>query len=270
MTPEAARIVSEIGVDVVELLDLSDFIFKDQVELTFADFLHLVLSFRGTNGATVKDIVELRKFLVGELAQQEQAWSSQTRDTMPQILIQDVSACASPRSLAESSAPSQSANGAPCPNSARGNRGMRRKLGRRPRQNCDSTSDQTGRDQVGKGRLLQCPNNLRLKPQRLPPFPDRLWADEESDMGSSLDETGSAMAAARHLGVQEAKAKKLAMPKKIARSNVAQDAAVEGCGPRAAADPRMNSLLLVGEIPAYDPVIELDQLVGESLSENGI
>jgi len=67
MQSEAARIISEIGVDVVGLVDMADYIFKDGVELTFADFMELILQMRGSNSSTVKDIVDMRRFLLTEL-----------------------------------------------------------------------------------------------------------------------------------------------------------------------------------------------------------
>merc|ERR1719313_2766795 len=62
--PRAARILQDIGVDVVGLVDLSDHIFEDHAEsgeLAFADFMEVVLQLRGTNQATVRDMVDLRK-----------------------------------------------------------------------------------------------------------------------------------------------------------------------------------------------------------------
>jgi hypothetical protein len=67
MMPEAAKIIHEIGVDVVGLVDFADFIFKDDRDLSFADFMECVLSFRGSNSSTVKDVVDLRKFVLSEL-----------------------------------------------------------------------------------------------------------------------------------------------------------------------------------------------------------
>lgn len=72
--PEAARALSEVGVDVVGLVDFADFIFgmEGDVELTFADFMEVVLQLRGNNNATVKDIVDLRKFFAQEMANAEE------------------------------------------------------------------------------------------------------------------------------------------------------------------------------------------------------
>jgi len=68
LMPEGARIIEEVGVDVVGLVDFADDIFKDGIELSFPDFMELVLQLRSNNVATVRDIVDLRK-LVGNLFQ---------------------------------------------------------------------------------------------------------------------------------------------------------------------------------------------------------
>jgi len=62
-TLECARTLQDFGVDVLGLVDLSEFIFEEHQDLTFPDFLEIVLSLRGTNAATVKDVVSMRKFL---------------------------------------------------------------------------------------------------------------------------------------------------------------------------------------------------------------
>jgi len=61
---EAIKVLDEIGVDVVSLVDLVDFIFPDgDDDLDLSKFLQTVLQFRGSNTATVKDIVDMRKFI---------------------------------------------------------------------------------------------------------------------------------------------------------------------------------------------------------------
>jgi len=65
--PEAARALQDVGVDVVSLVDFTDFIFKDGKELSFSDCMDVVLQLRGTNASTVKDVVDLRKQVLGEL-----------------------------------------------------------------------------------------------------------------------------------------------------------------------------------------------------------
>jgi hypothetical protein len=61
MDPHAARILQEIDVDVVGLVDYADHIFADGFEISFPDFMEVLLQLRGNNGATVRDIVDLRK-----------------------------------------------------------------------------------------------------------------------------------------------------------------------------------------------------------------
>lgn len=65
--PMAAKAMQEVGVDVIGLVDFTDFIFKDGRELTFPDFMEMVLQLRGSNTATVKDMVDLRKLMVDQL-----------------------------------------------------------------------------------------------------------------------------------------------------------------------------------------------------------
>eukprot|EP00929_Paragymnodinium_shiwhaense_P110753 TRINITY_DN7799_c0_g2_i1.p1 TRINITY_DN7799_c0_g2~~TRINITY_DN7799_c0_g2_i1.p1 ORF type:complete len:1208 (-),score=322.23 TRINITY_DN7799_c0_g2_i1:67-3690(-) len=67
ITPDVARVMKEVGVDVLALVDLVGFIYKDRDAIDFATFMEIVLQFRGTQNATVKDIVDLRQFIVNEL-----------------------------------------------------------------------------------------------------------------------------------------------------------------------------------------------------------
>eukprot|EP00927_Polykrikos_kofoidii_P087146 TRINITY_DN9967_c1_g2_i1.p1 TRINITY_DN9967_c1_g2~~TRINITY_DN9967_c1_g2_i1.p1 ORF type:complete len:615 (-),score=165.34 TRINITY_DN9967_c1_g2_i1:39-1883(-) len=69
---EAIEALQEVGVDVIGLVDFADFIFggdveqdedTPEVELTMPEFMEVVLQLRGSNSATVKDIVDLRKFV---------------------------------------------------------------------------------------------------------------------------------------------------------------------------------------------------------------
>jgi hypothetical protein len=63
LMPEGARIIEEVGVDVVGLVDFMDDIFKDGPELSFPDVMELVLQLRSQNQATVRDVIELRKLI---------------------------------------------------------------------------------------------------------------------------------------------------------------------------------------------------------------
>jgi voltage-gated sodium channel len=67
LMPEAARALQEVGVDVVGLIDFADFIFARDAKISFRDFMDTVLQLRGTNTATVKDVVDLRKAIMVEL-----------------------------------------------------------------------------------------------------------------------------------------------------------------------------------------------------------
>eukprot|EP00927_Polykrikos_kofoidii_P083243 TRINITY_DN8483_c0_g3_i1.p1 TRINITY_DN8483_c0_g3~~TRINITY_DN8483_c0_g3_i1.p1 ORF type:complete len:800 (-),score=101.09 TRINITY_DN8483_c0_g3_i1:43-2442(-) len=71
-TPEAALALQDIGVDVVGLVDFGDFIFGTKNQITFNDFIDAVLQLRGSNTATVKDVVDVRKSFQSELSRVEQ------------------------------------------------------------------------------------------------------------------------------------------------------------------------------------------------------
>eukprot|EP00927_Polykrikos_kofoidii_P046214 TRINITY_DN40422_c0_g1_i1.p1 TRINITY_DN40422_c0_g1~~TRINITY_DN40422_c0_g1_i1.p1 ORF type:complete len:697 (+),score=123.46 TRINITY_DN40422_c0_g1_i1:149-2239(+) len=69
---DVARMMNSVGVDVMGLAEFCDYLFKDAdgqdtAKITFADVMQLVLQLRGTNQATVKDIVDLRRFMRQEL-----------------------------------------------------------------------------------------------------------------------------------------------------------------------------------------------------------
>lgn len=67
--PEALKSLDKMGVDPIGLIDLADFIFKDGDSLRFSNFMELVMQLRGSNQATVKDVVDLRKFITLEFGQ---------------------------------------------------------------------------------------------------------------------------------------------------------------------------------------------------------
>jgi len=64
---DAAKSMSTVGVDLTALVELTDFIFKDGDTLLFTEILKMVLQLRGSNQASVKDIVDLRKFMLQEM-----------------------------------------------------------------------------------------------------------------------------------------------------------------------------------------------------------
>jgi len=71
-TPEVIQGLQDLGVDVVAFVDFADFVFcQNCEELSYTDFLEMVVQFRGTKSATVKDIVDMRKFVSMELSSLE-------------------------------------------------------------------------------------------------------------------------------------------------------------------------------------------------------
>jgi len=67
LKPKAARIIQDVGVDVVGLIDFLDFIFEDDKELSFPEFMDVILQMRSCNNATVKDVVDLRKYVQNQI-----------------------------------------------------------------------------------------------------------------------------------------------------------------------------------------------------------
>lgn len=65
---EATRTLQEVGVDAVGLVDFADVIFAgddhdEDTVLSFEEFMDIVLQFRGSNTATVKDVIESQKIV---------------------------------------------------------------------------------------------------------------------------------------------------------------------------------------------------------------
>jgi len=78
------KALQEVGVDVVELIDVSDVLFDRGDTTTFKDFMEVVLQVRGSNKATLKDIISLRKRLLQEMGRVEQSLRSR-RIAVPQL-----------------------------------------------------------------------------------------------------------------------------------------------------------------------------------------
>lgn len=66
--PEAIRALSSLGVDALGAVDLLDVMFESEEAMPFAVFMHNMLMLRGSNVATVKDIVDIRKFIALEFS----------------------------------------------------------------------------------------------------------------------------------------------------------------------------------------------------------
>eukprot|EP00928_Gymnodinium_smaydae_P097682 TRINITY_DN8907_c1_g6_i1.p1 TRINITY_DN8907_c1_g6~~TRINITY_DN8907_c1_g6_i1.p1 ORF type:complete len:774 (+),score=213.81 TRINITY_DN8907_c1_g6_i1:258-2324(+) len=95
---EAVRCLNDVGIDVFALVDLAEYIFQDDdaknqddIELDFANFMEIVLELRGTNTATVRDIVGLRKFMRLSMAENYRQTSEilQRLDTQMQTLQEE-------------------------------------------------------------------------------------------------------------------------------------------------------------------------------------
>eukprot|EP00927_Polykrikos_kofoidii_P030060 TRINITY_DN25935_c0_g1_i1.p1 TRINITY_DN25935_c0_g1~~TRINITY_DN25935_c0_g1_i1.p1 ORF type:complete len:749 (+),score=109.00 TRINITY_DN25935_c0_g1_i1:92-2248(+) len=58
-----AKVMVDVGVDIANLVGLSEWLFKDGRTMPVAEFYKLIMQLRGSNYATVKDIVDMRKYL---------------------------------------------------------------------------------------------------------------------------------------------------------------------------------------------------------------
>merc|ERR1712066_724409 len=64
---EAIRVLQDIGVDIYGLIDLIDYIFKDEKPISLPTFMDMVMQLRSANRATVRDVVDVRKFLMHQI-----------------------------------------------------------------------------------------------------------------------------------------------------------------------------------------------------------
>lgn len=67
--PEATSALTQLGVDIFAVKEYSKLLFEDGEPLTFGEFMDAMLTLRGSNSTTVKDIVNLRKFTADEFSQ---------------------------------------------------------------------------------------------------------------------------------------------------------------------------------------------------------
>merc|ERR1712224_647703 len=65
--PHLATSLHELGVDIVGVAHFAGFIFDQIEEITYQDFALLVSQFRGTKMATVKDVMDMRRYMTMEL-----------------------------------------------------------------------------------------------------------------------------------------------------------------------------------------------------------
>jgi len=73
--PSAVKLLDKVDVDVYAFVDLADFLFDEEDDesggMSFATFMETVLSLRGSNTATVKDVVDLRKYIKTQFGSME-------------------------------------------------------------------------------------------------------------------------------------------------------------------------------------------------------
>jgi len=67
---EAIAFLRYVGVDVVALVEYVDVIFKGGKEFAFADVVNLIMELRGSNTCTVKDVIDLRKWIDLEVVEE--------------------------------------------------------------------------------------------------------------------------------------------------------------------------------------------------------
>jgi len=67
--PKAVKALSKLGVDPQNALDNGKLLFEDGGSVSFMDFMRAMLTLRGSNKTTVKDMVEMRKYLSEEFQQ---------------------------------------------------------------------------------------------------------------------------------------------------------------------------------------------------------
>mmetsp|Transcript_57859 Transcript_57859/g.188059 ORF Transcript_57859/g.188059 Transcript_57859/m.188059 type:complete len:704 (-) Transcript_57859:72-2183(-) len=110
--PKAVWALSEVGVDPVGIVDYADYIFDEMTaedsdkEISFEDFMQMVLELRGTNTATVKDCVDLRKFIKKSMDSLDEAMAKRKRALARTRSSMTLSASSSSGNVSASGAPS--------------------------------------------------------------------------------------------------------------------------------------------------------------------
>mmetsp|Transcript_17458 Transcript_17458/g.30330 ORF Transcript_17458/g.30330 Transcript_17458/m.30330 type:complete len:386 (+) Transcript_17458:534-1691(+) len=67
--PETSAALSRLGVDILSAREYGKLLFEEGLTVTFPQFMESILTLRGSNHSTVKDIVNLRKFTAAEFAE---------------------------------------------------------------------------------------------------------------------------------------------------------------------------------------------------------
>eukprot|EP00434_Breviolum_minutum_P019946 symbB.v1.2.017598.t1/scaffold1362.1/size123397/5 len=112
--PKAVKALSKLGVDPQNALDNGKLLFEDGGSVSFMDFMRAMLTLRGSNKTTVKDMVEMRKYLSEEFQQIRTLFGEMVSfigDTFPQPVARSNS-WASNHTLSEMDANSPALRGA--------------------------------------------------------------------------------------------------------------------------------------------------------------
>eukprot|EP00927_Polykrikos_kofoidii_P030065 TRINITY_DN25935_c0_g2_i5.p1 TRINITY_DN25935_c0_g2~~TRINITY_DN25935_c0_g2_i5.p1 ORF type:complete len:661 (+),score=90.25 TRINITY_DN25935_c0_g2_i5:142-1983(+) len=89
-----AKVMVEVGVDVANLVGLSTWLFRGGRTMPIGDFYRLIMQLRGSNYATVKDIVDMRKYLMDVMEHIEKTVQTCKRDDI--VSAQDLSRARKP------------------------------------------------------------------------------------------------------------------------------------------------------------------------------
>ncbi|CAK9105915.1 unnamed protein product [Durusdinium trenchii] len=73
--PKAVKALAKLGVDASSAVDYGKMLFEDDGSVSFMDFMRAMLALRGSNKTTVKDMVELRKYVGEEFADMRRLFS---------------------------------------------------------------------------------------------------------------------------------------------------------------------------------------------------
>eukprot|EP00931_Biecheleriopsis_adriatica_P046132 TRINITY_DN26478_c0_g2_i1.p1 TRINITY_DN26478_c0_g2~~TRINITY_DN26478_c0_g2_i1.p1 ORF type:complete len:587 (-),score=106.44 TRINITY_DN26478_c0_g2_i1:365-2125(-) len=87
--PAVTKKLDELGVDVAAFAEFAEFVFQDQEEMDTRDFVYMAIQFRGEKNTTVKDVVDLRKFVTMEVNQLETILSQKLMN-IEQLVIDKV------------------------------------------------------------------------------------------------------------------------------------------------------------------------------------
>jgi len=128
--PEACRLLQDVGVDVVGLIDQVDIIFGvdatnediHSVEMDFPHLMELILSQRNSCTATVKDIIDLRKFVRSQVGVTNKSVEGIGRrlEELPAVLGDSSRRAAAHGSVARAEAAPSASEQGEAPRAARG------------------------------------------------------------------------------------------------------------------------------------------------------